>query len=981
MKGKLNICRVIPLLLFCSVSVPHAQFYSLQTKNLRLVYYSKAHEYLVPHLARCFENALSFHHDLFGYTPSEPITVLLEDFGDYGNGGATAIPKSFIKVGISPFSYAYETIPANERMNWMMNHELVHIVALDKTSRSDRFFQSLLGGKPLPNQDNPISMFYSYLASPRGYSPSWYHEGIATFLETWMAGGLGRALGSYDEMVFRTMVRDGSYIYNAVGLESEGTTIDFQAKVNSYLYGTRFMTYLANQFGPEKLIQWISRTNDSKRYYSSQFKHAFGVSLDDEWAQWIKWEHQWQRANLDSLRQNPITPDRPIGQRVLGSVSRAFYDSTTKKLYAAINYPGQVAHLAAIDLASGSLGKIRDVKGAALFYVSSLAYDQTSGTLFYTTDNNKWRDLNAMNLNTGKSVRLIKDVRTGDLAFNSADQSLWGVRHFNGISTLVRIPPPYKEWNQIYSLPYGKDIFDIDVSPDGSQLTAALAEVNGNQTLVKMDIAKLFQDDASYEILFDFENSTPANFVFSPDSKYLFGTSYYSGVSNVVRYDFESNQMEWLTNCETGYFKPVPISNDSLIVFRYSGKGFIPVIIANQRQEQVSAIRFLGQEVVKKHPIVTKWKLDPPSPKSINIDSLTTFSGEYRPWRNLQLMSAYPIVEGYKDVAAIGLRFNFADRLEVGGFDLTASYSPNDDVPRDERLHLGFNLRHWQWKISATYNGADFYDLFGPTKTSRKGYSLGLQYKKTLLFDEPKTLDFNIKIAGYGGLERLPDFQNISASFDEFLTFRAGLNYQFFQKSLGAVDDEKGVKWTLTSSNNYVNNEIFPRVFTNFDYGFLLPINHSSIWLRNSWGYSFGDRNEPFANFFFGGFGNNWIDHLTEKRYREYYSFPGTELNAVGGTNYGKAMLEWTLPPIRFRRLGFTSLYSNWARFALFSAGLITNFDSKTNQRSLLSFGGQLDFRIVMLSHLNTTFSLGYAAAVEKDHRPAKELMISLKIL
>ena len=47
---------------------------------------------------------------------------------------------------------------------------------------------------------------------------------------------------------------------------------------------------------------------------------------------------------------------------------------------------------------------------------------------------------------TGQSRTLMRDVRVGDLAFDPADSSLWGVRHFNGISTLVRIPPPYTDW-------------------------------------------------------------------------------------------------------------------------------------------------------------------------------------------------------------------------------------------------------------------------------------------------------------------------------------------------------------------------------------------------------------------------------------------------------------------------------------------------------------------------------------------------------
>lgn len=988
MKKNSVVCVLLLLMLFFSGSRLHAQFYSLETRNLRLLYYDKAHEFVVPHLARCFENSLAFHRDLFNYTPSEKVTLFLEDFSDSYNAGATSVPRNFIKMSLAPASYIFETVPANERMNHTMSHELVHIVTTDQAAGSDNFFRSLFFGKVRPIADQPLSMFYSYLTNPRWYSGRWYLEGLAVFWETWMAGGLGRTLGAYDEMVFRSMVRDSSYIYDVVGLESEGTTIDFEVGAKSYLYGTRFISYLAYQYGPEKVLEWASRTKGTKSYFASHFKKVYGVSLDDEWSRWIGWEQQWQEANLDSIRLNPTTPFRRLSQRALGSVSRVYYDKSNRMLYAAILYPGQVAHIAAINVDTGTIHKILEVKDPARKYVSSLAYDPSEGLIFYTTEIHGWRDLNVVDMKTGKSKRLMKDVRTGDLTFNQVDKSIWGVRYYNGISTLVRIPHPYNEWNQMYSFPYGNDIFDIDISPDGSTVTAALVEITGRQKLIKMDVPKLMDGETTYEVLFDFEISSPESFVFSTDGRYLYGSSYYSGVSNIYRYDFQEEDMDILSNCESGFFRPVPVSEDSLIVMRYTGDGFVPVMIANEPLERVSAIRFSGNEIVKRHPIVKDWILG--SPASINIDSLTTSSGNYNSLGNIGLASAYPIVEGFKDFAAVGMRLNFSDNLGLSGFDLTASYSPSTDLPSDQRVHLGFNFHHWQWKLSATYNGADFYDLFGPTKTSRKGYSLGLQYNKTLLYDLPKTLDFNISVTRYGDLERLPDFQNVAATFDKLLSARTSLDYKYVRKSLGAVDDEKGVQWQLVSQGNYVNSELFPRVYTNFDYGIPLPIGHSSIWFRSSAGHSFGDRDNPFVNFFFGGFGNNYVDHLTEKRYREYYSFPGVELNEFGGKNYGKVMLEWNLPPIRFRRVGYTSLYLRWARIALFSSGIRTNLDGKSGgdpppqfgtRRTLFNFGAQIDFRIVMFSWFKSTFSLGYAAAVENGQRLSKDFMISLKIL
>ena len=59
--------------------------------------------------------------------------------------------------------------------------------------------------------------------------------------------------------------------------------------------------------------------------------------------------------------------------------------------------------------------------------------------------------------------------------------------------------------------------------------------------------------------------------------------------------------------------------------------------------------------------------------------------------------------------------------------------------------------------------------------------------------------------------------------------------------------------------------------------------HNSPVWIRSSFGQSFGDRTNPFANFYFGGFGNNWVDHLDTSRYREYYSLAGVPLDQVNG--------------------------------------------------------------------------------------------------
>src|SRR5262249_46369346 len=160
---------------------------------------------------------------------------------------------------------------------WLMNHELVHIAASDQASRSDRRMRRFFAGKVAPNAEDPESILYYWLTTPRDAAPRWYHEGLAVFFETWMAGGQGRAQGAYDEMVFRAMARDGARFHDPLSLVSSGTKSDFQVEVNSYLYGTRFVSYLAWRWSPEDVVRWVSRPDDSARGYISQFHRVFGA--------------------------------------------------------------------------------------------------------------------------------------------------------------------------------------------------------------------------------------------------------------------------------------------------------------------------------------------------------------------------------------------------------------------------------------------------------------------------------------------------------------------------------------------------------------------------------------------------------------------------------------------------------------------------------------------------------------------------------
>ncbi len=960
----------------------------VETDSLRLLYFDPTETYLVPRIIQTYHDSLDRQKSILGYEPDEKTTVLLTDFADYGNAGANSVPANSVIVDIAPVPFTFETAAPAERMYTLMNHEMVHVATMDQAAAKDNRYRKFFGGKVVATAEHPETILYQYLTVPRKTSPRWFLEGIAVFQETWMAGGLGRSQGGYDEMVFRAMVRDDAHFYDPLGLVSEGIKVDFQVGANAYLYGERFMSFIAYTYSPEKLVEWVTRTNESKRNYDTEFERVFGFTLDDAWQDWIEFEHEFQKRNLEDIRKFPTTPYEDLVDSALGSVSRTFYDADRNSLIAGVRYPGVVAHVGEYSLDEREMRHLEDIKVPMLYRVSSLAYDPDEKTVFYTVDNYAFRDLMSIDLTTGEHRMLLEDQRIGELVFNPADRSIWGIRHLNGYAALVRIPYPYEEWNLIESFPYGEVAYDLDVSPDGTLLSGSFGNVKGEQALKVFRTQDLLAGEFEPVKTLEFGQAAPEGFTFSPDGRYLFGSSYFTGVSNIFRYELATEELEAVSNSETGFFRPVPLDNENLIVYRYTGQGFVPTRIKAEPLEDVAAISFFGSEIIEKYPQLESWRAG--SPDSPAPESRIVYEGEYVARQNMRLESIHPTILGYKDSVSVGLKANISDPLRLDMLTIGASYSVDRDLPSEERPNLDIQYRHTvisasplsgSWRLGAQLNYADFYDLFGPTKQSRKGQRYFVGYDKTLLYDEPRSLSLSTELSHHRDMDALPRYQNIPVTFDEMTILYANLEYEHLRRSLGAVDDEKGFRWSLAGAATNVDGDNIPKIGAEFDFGFALPWKHSSIWIRNATGVAFGEPDDEFANFFFGGFGNNYVDSGEIKRYREYFAFPGFELNAIPGRNFYRNMIEWNLPPIRFERAGHANFYLAYARPAIFASAITTNFDDDLLEYSAQNIGMQVDFHIEFLSRLSMTLSLGYAKGYGEGDFTDDEFMISLKIM
>jgi hypothetical protein len=264
------------------------------------------------------------------------------------------------------------------------------------------------------------------------------------------------------------------------------------------------------------------------------------------------------------------------------------------------------------------------------------------------------------------------------------------------------------------------------------------------------------------------------------------------------------------------------------------------------------------------------------------------------------------------------------------------------------------------------------------------GYNGYVAYDLPLAFALPKTVDYSAKVAYYGDLDTLPGAQNVTSQSSHLLTLDTGFVASDTRFSPGAVDDETGHSWSIFASAKRGDGNLIPSLTGTFDFGVPLPINHSSIWLRTGASVSAGDRTDPLANFYLGGFGNNYVDSGTNggaQRYRELLSMPGFALDALSGQSLVKATLEWCLPPWRYEAVGSPGMYVSWARPALFVGILETDPGDNTYHRGSSDVGAQLDFQLNVMHRLPMMLSVGIAQGYGGGGLGKTEFMLSFQVL
>ena len=300
---------------------------------------------------------------------------------------------------------------------------------MDQAARPDRFFRRLFGGKvsPVAGAARIDSLFLPHDAARGGAAV--VPRRHRAFLDTWMAGGLGRAQSGYDEMVFRC---DGAR--RRALLRSAGPGVgghEDRLPAADQLVPVRHAVHdlaRAHAIRPEKVVEWVARRDGQPRLLCVAVPAR--VRHDDRTrvGRWIADERAFQQKNLDAVRQYPLTPHQDLTKRALGSVSRAYYDPAARTVLRRIQLSGRrrARRRNRIRIRAPSIGS-STIKGPTVYTVTSLALRPGQRARSSTRPTTApGVTCCALDPRTRRTRLLQKDARIGDLAFNRADDRSGG---------------------------------------------------------------------------------------------------------------------------------------------------------------------------------------------------------------------------------------------------------------------------------------------------------------------------------------------------------------------------------------------------------------------------------------------------------------------------------------------------------------------------------------------------------------------------
>lgn len=531
---------------------PTLRWYTLITPHFYVHYYRNLRHdesAVAQQVARAAETAHDILVKALQHQPTSRTHIVITDDTDDANGSAQIVPMNIIRLYMTgPGSLS----PLDDYDDWIYGlvlHEYTHILHIDTIHGVAKWVNYVLGKTWAPNQ----------------VQPTWFTEGLATYYESERSAG-GRVRSTINDMYLRSAVLEGKLLE----IDQITATRYFPHGDVPYLYGSRFIKYIADRFGEDKLTR-ISHLYGGtpipyaiNRIAQEVLGHTY-IALYEDFKKYLHQRYARQKRAAEARGLTAFRKIADYGEQV--SFPRVSLDG--RELIFVANDGRQQTAVNVLDLNSGKVYKQFD-------YYGGNGVDITpDGQFIIYGGASVWRsfygyqDLFIRSRKTGHVKQLTRGARARDPAISPdgrwvayttsdlGDMNLNLMQLQDGISRVIRRGTE------------GDQFFTPRWSPDGKWLVYSRWRLGGYRGIYRLEVAtgKVYP-------LID-ERSLNTDPVFSRDGQRIYFSSDRTGIFNIYCYDLSQKALYQVSNVLGGAFAPALSADEKQLYYvGFSAQGY-----------------------------------------------------------------------------------------------------------------------------------------------------------------------------------------------------------------------------------------------------------------------------------------------------------------------------------------------------------------------------------------------------------------------
>ncbi len=499
---------------------------------------------------------------LLGWRPRQIVEIVLSDNSDDANGSAISVPFNTISLFVTAPEDLFIHGDYDDWLQGLVLHEFTHIAHTDNISGLPAIINAILG-KVYP---------------PNAVQPRWIVEGLAVYVESTLTTG-GRLQSSVWDMFLR-----GEVLGNTImTLDQIGHVPNRWPHGNTwYLYGSYFIEYLAQRFGPQFIARISTEYGGTLVPFGINrvMQHVTGYTYEQLYPDFVAYLRQRYARQRDAV----VARGLEEGERLTFHGEEQFYPRFLPDGHTVMyesNDSASHVQLRTVDLASRpGAPPPRPADGPWIQALNGFAFDSTgrrmiiSDTAFHR-DIYFYYDLYERRLRfdhavTEDSSRLLSDgwrARYPDISPDD-DHVTFTVNH-RGTSSLFEMSLTDRQPTPLFRVHRYEQVYTPRYSPDGASIAFSHWQSEGYRDIRVIDRATHAIRDVTHDRHVDMQP------VFSPDGRYVVFASDRTGIFNLYAYELSTGLLRQVTEVMSGAFMPA-ISPDghTLVYVGYSNRGY-----------------------------------------------------------------------------------------------------------------------------------------------------------------------------------------------------------------------------------------------------------------------------------------------------------------------------------------------------------------------------------------------------------------------